>query len=464
MLRYNLRYQLFLAVSDAVLVILALALSSVLRINIDIGMEAPLTNFLIPPLLYPITVIIWLFAFGQTHVYAAHSTTSVGRVLRRVFAGHTLACLIFLGALYVTFRDFSRLQAVYFMVLLLVFIMLHRMILNPVRSRLRQYINTQRTVLVVGLSESARRIGSLVAENADAGLNFAGYVRAFDDTESDERVLGSVDDLPQIVKEHNVSEVVIALKWFDQQASDLVSRIMRLLEHYPVNVRIAPDYSELAYFHAKPEDFQGVTLVGLRETVLSPAERIFKRLFDIVFSLAALVVTAPLFLIIAVAIRLDSPGPVIFRQLRIGQHGRRFVIYKFRSMHVNADRIITREEAAKFVKQPDDPRVTRVGAFLRRTSLDELPQFINVLKGDMSVVGPRPEVTWLAEHYEWWQRKRFEVPQGITGWWQVNGRADKPMRLNIEDDLFYVRNYSIWLDLQIILRTVVTWITGKGAY
>lgn len=464
MLRYNLRYQLFLALSDAALVVLALALSSALRINIDLGNEAPITNFLIPPLLYPISIAIWLFAFGQSRVYAAHSAMSLGRVLRHVFAGHTLACLIFLGALYVTYRDFSRLQAIYYMALLLVFIMLHRMILSPVRSRLRQYINSQRTVLVVGVSENAQRIGALIASNHDVGLNFAGYVQAFNETQPQEQVLGSVDDLPRIVRQRQVTEVVVALKWFDQQASELVSRIMRLLEHYPVNIRIAPDYSELAYFHARPEDFQGVTLVGLRETVLSPAERIFKRLFDIVFSLAALIVTAPLFLIIAIAIRLDSPGPVIFRQLRIGQHGRRFIIYKFRSMHVNADRIIRREEAAKFVKQPDDPRVTRVGAFLRRTSLDELPQFFNVLKGDMSVVGPRPEVTWLAEHYEWWQRKRFEVPQGITGWWQVNGRADKPMRLNIEDDLFYVRNYSIWLDFQIILRTVITWITGRGAY
>lgn len=108
--------------------------------------------------------------------------------------------------------------------------------------------------------------------------------------------------------------------------------------------------------------------------------------------------------------------------------------------------------------------MTRVGRFLRRTSLDELPQFINVLRGEMSVVGPRPEMTWLVDEYEWWQRKRFEVPQGITGWWQVSGRSDKPMHLHTEDDLFYVRNYSLWLDVQIIFKTIVAMITGKGAY
>lgn len=465
MLRYNLRYQLFLMGSDSVLVVLALALSSALRIHIDLGNAAPVTNFLIPPLLYPISIIIWLFAFGQSHVYLAHSSVSVGRVLRRIFAGHTLACLIFLGALYVTYRDFSRLQAVYFMALLLVFVMLHRLLLSPVRSRLRRYINTQRTVLVVGWSESARRIGALVSQSQDSGLNFAGYVWAYTAPQTaDGQVLGSVDDLPGIVRQQQVSEIVIALKWFDQQASELVSRIMRLLEHDPVNIRIAPDYSELAYFHAKPEDFQGMTLVGLRETVLSPAERIFKRLFDIFFSLAALIVTAPIFGIIAVAIRLDSPGPIIFRQLRIGQHGRRFVIYKFRSMHVNADHIITHEEAAKFVKLPDDPRVTRVGAFLRRTSLDELPQIFNVLKGEMSFIGPRPELPQIVAGYEPWQHERHLIRPGLSGWWQVVGRSDLPMHENTELDIYYVRNCSLALDLQIFIRTFSTLLKGRGAF
>jgi exopolysaccharide biosynthesis polyprenyl glycosylphosphotransferase len=465
MLRYNLRYQFFLSLSDALLVVLALALSSFLRINVDIGTEAVLSTFITPLPLYPAAVLIWLFAFGQSRVYSAHSDMTLARMLRRVFAGHALACLIFLGALYVIYRDFSRLQAVYFMALLLAGIILQRGAMTALRKRLARHINTQRTVLIVGVSESALRLGSMIAANGHSGLRLAGYVRALhDEAYPEEHVLGTVDDLPRIVRQHDIHEIIVALKWFDQQASELVTRIMRLLEHEQVNIRIAPDYSELAYFRATPEDFNGVTLVGLRETILSPAERIAKRLFDIAFSLAVLGVTWPIFIVVAIAIRLDSPGPVIFRQLRIGQHGQRFTIYKFRSMHVNADRVIGRTEAALFIKRPRDPRVTRVGAFLRRTSLDELPQFINVLKGEMSVVGPRPEVTWLADQYEWWQRKRFEVPQGITGWWQVHGRADKPMRFHIEEDLYYVRHYSIWLDLQIIVRTVVSLLTGKGAY
>src|SRR5262249_19570493 len=167
------------------------------------------------------------------------------------------------------------------------------------------------------------------------------------------------------------------------------------------------------------------------------------------------------------AIKLESPEAAIYSQTRLGEHGRPFKFYKFRSMFSERDpRWATFNSAERPVdyKKADDPRITRVGRFLRRTSLDELPQFWNILKGDMSVVGPRPEMPWLVEKYEPWQRKRFEVPQGLTGWWQVNGRAEKPMYLNTEDDLFYIRNYSFWLDLQIIFRTFLVVFTGRGAY
>jgi exopolysaccharide biosynthesis polyprenyl glycosylphosphotransferase len=279
-----------------------------------------------------------------------------------------------------------------------------------------------------------------------------------------------MEHIAELVQRTRADDVIVALRWLDATTSEGVNRLMLALEREPVNIRVAPNYSEIAYFQATPEDFNGITLVGLREDVLSPTERIAKRLFDLAFSSVVLLLTAPLMLAIAIAIRLDSPGPAIFRQPRIGQHGRRFIIYKFRTMYVHASRIteparpqVEAYETA-YDKRRNDPRVTRVGRFLRRSSLDELPQFFNVLKGEMSVVGPRPEVTWLADRYEWWQRKRFEVPQGITGWWQVNGRSDKPLQFHIEDDLYYVRNYSFWLDMQIVLRTLLAVISGRGAY
>jgi lipopolysaccharide/colanic/teichoic acid biosynthesis glycosyltransferase len=173
--------------------------------------------------------------------------------------------------------------------------------------------------------------------------------------------------------------------------------------------------------------------------------------------------------LILLAIKLDSDGPAIYQQLRVGENGRLFTMYKFRTMIKDAGRL--RDQTVKtdakgngFYKSPDDPRVTRVGKFLRQTSLDELPQVINVFNGTMSLVGPRPELPDFVDEYQPWQRKRFTVPQGITGWWQVNGRSDRPMHLHTEDDLFYVQNYSIWLDLQILARTLWVVLRRKGAY
>ena len=172
---------------------------------------------------------------------------------------------------------------------------------------------------------------------------------------------------------------------------------------------------------------------------------------------------------IALVIKLDSAGPVFFRQRRVGENGRIFRMYKFRTMMENAEKMqpqVNHVNGDGYIihKQENDPRVTRVGRFLRRTSLDESPQLLNVLKGEMSLVGPRPEMPWLVDSYEPWQHKRFAVPQGMTGWWQVNGRSEKPMHLHTEDDLYYVQNYSMWMDLYILLKTPLVVLKGRGAY
>jgi exopolysaccharide biosynthesis polyprenyl glycosylphosphotransferase len=192
-------------------------------------------------------------------------------------------------------------------------------------------------------------------------------------------------------------------------------------------------------------------------------------MFDVIVSTILIILLAPVMLLIAVLIKLESPGPVIFRQERIGEHGRRFQMLKFRTMYQDADRrwqeVAKRDEQGRLIhKVKDDPRVTRVGRKLRRTSLDELPQLFNVLRGEMSLVGPRPEMPYIAAEYEPWQWQRFRVPPGITGWWQINGRSEKPMHLHTEDDLYYIQNYSFWLDLRILMRTLIVVWKGHGAY
>jgi lipopolysaccharide/colanic/teichoic acid biosynthesis glycosyltransferase len=173
--------------------------------------------------------------------------------------------------------------------------------------------------------------------------------------------------------------------------------------------------------------------------------------------------------IVAIAIWIFDGWPILYTQKRVGENGRLFKIYKFRTMVINAENLQkdvekVNDQGELIHKIKNDPRITRLGRLLRRLSLDEFPQFFNVLRGNMSLVGPRPELPYLVEQYKSWQRKRFAVPQGMTGWWQINGRSDKPMHLHTEDDQYYIQNYSIWLDIRILLQTVWIIIRGKGAY
>ena len=202
---------------------------------------------------------------------------------------------------------------------------------------------------------------------------------------------------------------------------------------------------------------------------LTPEQRMMKRVVDVVLTSIGLLLVLPIMAVVALAIKLDSPGPILFKQRRVGEGGKLFYVYKFRSMVVNAEALqaqVNKTDAHGNVihKQKDDPRVTRIGRLIRKTSLDELPQLFNVLQGTMSLVGPRPELPWLVEQYQPWQRKRFLVPQGITGWWQVNGRSEKPCHLCTEQDLWYIEHYSLWLDLIVMLKTIPALLTGNGAF
>ncbi len=215
--------------------------------------------------------------------------------------------------------------------------------------------------------------------------------------------------------------------------------------------------------------FNYVPMTSKQAGHINPAmtvnERAAKRAFDIIVSSIVLFLVFPVMLMVAIAIKLTSEGPVLFLQERVGENGRIFKIYKFRSMVINAASIkVTDEDGKEVHKTRHDPRVTKIGRIIRKTSLDELPQLMNVLMGEMSLVGPRPELPKLVAGYEDWQYERFSVPQGITGWWQINGRSDKPCHENTDQDVYYIKNYNLLLDLKILLSTVPALLKGKGAF
>ncbi len=465
--RFSVNFAVFSMFLDAILTALALSIAAALRPALpSLPFLRPLTVVHLPPHIYLIAPLLWVSVLLILSVYDPRRVYKVVDEFQWVTLGVGFAGLCFAGLLYLSFRQFSRWLFITFVLLDLLFLLGWRGIARLV-WRLSKAPATRRRVLIVGAGEVGTRIGQMVREYAWTGLELVGYLD--DDRSKAENglpVLGTLDQVREVVERYGVEEVVIALP---RRAYERLNRLVVTLHELPVHARVVPDYFALALYRATVEEFAGIPMIDLRAPALNDFQRLVKRLFDLVIGGLLTFLLLPVMGVVALAIKLDSPGPILFRQQRVGENGRLFTMYKFRSMVANAEELREQvievdEEGHVIHKKPDDPRVTRVGRFIRRYSLDELPQLFNVLKGDMSLVGPRPELPWLVEKYEPWQRKRFAVPQGITGWWQINGRSDKLMHLHTEDDLFYIKNYSLWLDIYILLKTPWVVLRGKGAY
>ena len=471
--RSGLNFTLILLLCDLLLTSAALYLARQLRVALDLGVPiGPQGSWLhFEPILYPIVSTIWLIIFALMSVYSSRRTLRIVDDLQTVAPAIVLATLVFTGVAYFFFRDLSRVLFVYFFFLDLLFLSLWRVLLRLVWRVWRgAWPRPTRRVLIVGAGQVGSQVGQALQQHAWTGLELVGYLD--DDPAKKGRrhagwpVLGMLNDVTRVVQARDIQEVIIALPL---QAHRRVRELVAALRRIPVNIRIIPDYFDLAYIKAGVEEFGGMPLVSLREPALDEFQRLVKRMFDLAVGSLSLLLAAPFILFIAILIRFDSPGPIFFKQERLGENGRRFFMRKFRSMVQDAEsrhtEIIRRDKDGELIhKWYDDPRVTRVGRVIRRTSLDELPQLFNVLRGEMSLVGPRPEMPWVLDEYEPWQYRRFAVPQGITGWWQVNGRSDKPMHSHTEEDLYYIKNYSLALDMLILWKTVGAVLKRKGAY
>jgi len=465
--RFSIKSALFSLALDQVLTAIALALAEHLRGALSWGKPVDTSGNYLPWSLYVIVAVIWLIVFIVLSVYDPRCAHKAVDEFQAVIMAIVFALLIFAGTLYLSFREVSRLLFVYFVLLDVLFLLAWRVIARLLWRLFRTRGAFERRVAIAGAGKVGHRIAAAIREYGWTGLTLVGYL---DDgpraTENGLPLLGTLDDAPHIICEREVDELIVALP---QRAHERMSELIAALQNVSVNIRVVPDYFSLALFRATVEDFGGVPLINLREPALNPYQRLVKRAMDLVLGCVAFVLALPFMGLIALAIKLDSPGPAIFKQQRVGENGRLFWMFKFRTMVPDAEAclsdVIERTADGRVIhKKHDDPRVTRVGRFLRRTSLDELPQLWNVLKGEMSLVGPRPELPWLVELYEPWQRKRFAVPQGITGWWQVNGRSDKLMHEHTEDDLYYIQNYSFFLDLQILWKTVGAVLKRTGAF
>jgi exopolysaccharide biosynthesis polyprenyl glycosylphosphotransferase len=311
-------------------------------------------------------------------------------------------------------------------------------------------------VLVVGDAPTTSLVKRKLA--ADHSLNAAVVGRVGPEVSPrnvGDQLLGTVDDLPAVLEQYGIDRVIVAPTQASEQ--DVVD-LIRLATACGVRVAVLPRMLEVVGTSVEFDDLGGHVLLGVRGYGLSPSSRFLKRSFDVVVATAMLVAFAPLLLLIALAIKLTSRGPVLFAQTRVGRHGREFKMLKFRTMVPDADQrkseVLELNEAAPMFKIPNDPRTTRIGRFLRRGSLDELPQLLNVLRGDMSMVGPRPLIPDEDRLFSGWQRRRYHVSPGITGPWQILGSSRVPLSDMVTIDYLYCANWSLWLDAKVLARTV----------
>lgn len=466
--RFSTNFAVFSIFLDGLLIILSLYLSIFLRDFANrFSFVRPIPDLAYIPIeLYLIFPFVWLVTLLVFNIYDGRKNIRIIDEFASLTLGAFLATVTSAGVLYLTYRDISRFQFALFAVLAYLLLLIWRAIIRTTIHR--KYANKMemRNVLIMGAGSAGRRIGDQINKENMFGLRVVGYLDDSLQKQKQSEVVGDLSLVREIVRSSKIDDVVIALP---MSAHQRLNRIVSDLHDLPVRVWVIPDYFSLTLHKAGVFDFAGIPMLDLRAPALNEYQRMSKRSFDLLFSIFILPFWLPVMGLISLAIKLDSDGPAIYQQLRVGENGRLFTMYKFRTMIKDAGRL--RDQTVKtdakgngFYKSPDDPRVTRVGKFLRQTSLDELPQVINVFNGTMSLVGPRPELPDFVDEYQPWQRKRFTVPQGITGWWQVNGRSDRPMHLHTEDDLYYVQNYSIWLDLQILARTLWVVLRRKGAY
>jgi exopolysaccharide biosynthesis polyprenyl glycosylphosphotransferase len=467
--RFSINFAIFSIIMDAFLTVIGLGLAKFVRPFLDrLPFATPIGEQIsLPTSLYIIFPLLWVGILSAFAIYDGRKYLRVVDEYAMLTLGSVIASISMAGILYLSYRQVSRLLFLSFVIIVFIFFLAWRGIARLGFRLRKEWPDAARRVLIVGAGPLGVRIGTQIKEAGIDNMECRGYVDDeinLDATHPD--ILGKFCDIRALVDKSAITDVIIALPHsLYQRMSEVVNTTIDL----PVKVWVALGFFDLALYKTEIENFAGVPMVDLRAPALSEYQRLAKRGFDLVFGAVSFLVAIPVMIVIGAIILIFDGKPIFYLQTRVGENGRVFKMYKFRTMVKNADQIkeIAENKDAEgniIHKSENDPRVTGVGRFLRRFSLDELPQLINVIRGTMSLVGPRPELPYLVEKYQAWQRKRFAVAPGITGWWQVNGRSERVMHLHTEDDLYYINNYSIWLDIQILVRTLWVVVIGKGSY
>ena len=449
---------------DIITIFLAFLLSWYIRIHSGLieveGGVLSFKEFLIPVL---VMIPVYLIIYNFKRLYNAERMVFLSKELGNIIVANILGILIFTGLLFVTKQiDYSRTFLVLFFLLCTFFTATERAGIRVIMRRIRKKgYNTKYTVFV-GYSDGTEKFNKLIEENVHWGYKVLGMFEDYKINNDNIPYLGTIDDLEKYLSENRaVDEIIITLEIKDY---DKLKGIISVCEKLGVRAQIIPSYYK--YLPAKPyvEEIGGIPLINMRYIPLDNIlNKTIKRAVDIVGSLVAIILFSPIMLIVAIFIKLTSKGPVIFKQERIGLNKKPFIMYKFRSMRMQDP-----EEEKKDWTTKNYSRKTKIGTFIRKTSIDELPQFFNVLKGDMSLIGPRPERPFYVEKFMNEIPKymvKHQVRPGITGWAQVNGwRGDTSIEKRIECDIYYIENWSFSFDIKIIFLTIFKGFVNKNAY
>lgn len=434
----------------------------------------PLTSYL--PLL-PVALAIWAPLLWFSGRYRSHRTVPLRREIAALLRLAVTAAGILILVVYALRLDerllagdkISRLWLFVFPTLAGALLTSEKIALRLVSRWVRARGLNYRTVVIVGSGPQARAFARALHQQRHWGYRLLGFFTAVPEQHRQEiaghPVLGSLDDLPRFVEQNVVDEVYFAVTRRDLEG---LEDLYLNLQEQGILTRLALNFFPHTQAHVELDELDGVPLLTFTTSPNNAFALALKRLLDIVLSFVLLVLGLPVVLLVAIAIKLTSSGSVLFRQTRCGLNGRRFTLYKFRTMVEGAEArqrelLPYNEMDGPVFKITDDPRVTTLGRVLRRFSLDELPQLWNVLKGDMSLVGPRPPIPEEVAKYQRWQRRRLAMKPGLTCLWQISGRNELPFQRWIELDLQYIDSWSPWLDFKILVKTIPAVLSGRGA-
>jgi exopolysaccharide biosynthesis polyprenyl glycosylphosphotransferase len=411
-----------------------------------------------------------LLIFAIRGQYAIRLSANLFSQMRQIVTSLTIGLSV-LVAYYFVFQPpaNSRLLVPFTWICAIVILCLGRIVLSSLIGLLHRLGFGETRLLVVGSGRLGKMIMQHIAASPNLGYSIVGFLHDMHEPPSDFgrfRMLGTLEDLALVIRSMRVDEVIIALP---SELHQQTIRSVRLCERLGASFKLVPELYELSLARIDMETIEGIPLLGIRQKPLNTVQRAIMRATDIGCASLGLLLGSPIWLCFALLVKVTSPGEIILRQTRIGYNGRPFTCYKFRSMYKNAEQMLTsllaqNEAQGPLFKMKDDPRVTPIGKFLRRTSLDEIPQLFNVIKGDMSLVGPRPPLPREVAQYAEWQKGRLAMKPGLTGLWQVRGRSNLSFDEGVLMDLYYIENWSLRLYYHILLRTIPAVLFSRGAY